>query len=121
MWIVLNVNAIKRNGSIYTHVCLFLNFQGLYFHVAIYDEETGYIYIHGGMSFYDDDIKPSNQTYAFKPGKQSVDPVWNYVEQHPDDQVSLSYVTKLFCAVVQLLCLSGDIFACISFEFECTK
>ena len=58
-------------------------YLGLYFHIAIYDKSTDYIYIHGGMSYHDDDIKPSNRTYALRPGFA---PVWNYMETHPDDK-----------------------------------
>eukprot|EP00111_Clytia_hemisphaerica_P016497 TCONS_00048912-protein len=69
------INVIKFND---------LEPVGIYLHVAIYDKETDYIYLHGGVSFYDDEIKPSNQMYAFRPGN---DPTWNYIEALPDDTV----------------------------------
>lgn len=49
----------------------------------MYEESTDYVYIHGGMSYHDDDIKPSNRTYALRPGGT---PVWDYMETHPDDK-----------------------------------
>ena len=41
------------------------------------------------MSYHDDDIKPSNRTYALRPGDT---PVWNYVESHPDDKHIVSFI-----------------------------
>ena len=64
----------------------------MYAHVALYDDATGLIYIHGGMSFHDEQIKPSNRTYAVTP---SDEPVWNYIESHPADKDIVSTIFSL--------------------------
>ena len=59
----------------------------------MYEESTDYVYIHGGMSYHDDDIKPSNRTYALRPGGT---PVWDYMETHPADKHIVSGYIYIF-------------------------